>query len=223
MGVKLRLLLLIISAVYCGEEAAGTIITIRQRRGNEFKYFEELKAKFIEDFNFFDHKARDCIVDTFREHMEIPANSLKIICMGRFNEMVHFVYGKNMKRLKRAFFNLVIKSLEPFRVKYEDEIVYFLYILNMISKKDLSLKESLYSALKMTKYQVHPRRFRDLLQILDDPITDFQTLQDMISTTRLGLMVYLKKQIDSRDKYLEEMEERRFQLESQSVDSNDIA
>jgi vacuolar-type H+-ATPase subunit I/STV1 len=215
--------LLIISAVHCGENAASTIVTIKQRRGNEHKFYEEVKAKFTEDFEFFDQKARACIQETFHQHMEIPAHSLRVICIGRYNEMMHHVYGKNMKKLKRAFFNLVITSLEPFRVKYEDEIVYFLYILNFIAKKDLKLRESLYSALKMTKYQVHPRRFHDVLKILDELIEDFQTLQDRITEKRSKLVDYLDKQITNRDKYLEELEERRQQLESQKVDSNDIA
>lgn len=223
MSVKLRLLLLIISAVFCGGEDTGIIVTIKQKRGNEHKFYEEVKGKFIEDFDFFDEKARSCIVETFQSHMEIPANSLKVICMGRYNEMVHHVYGKNMKRLKRAFFNLVVSSLEPFRVKYEDEIVYFLYILNFITKKDLKLRESLYSVLKMTKYQVHSRRFHDVLKILDELIDDFQTLQDKIIEKRTSLVIYLEKQIKSRDKYLEELEARREELEDQKVDSNDIA
>jgi hypothetical protein len=221
MVVRFFLFYLIIGRA-CGLRPVTTV-TIKQSRASEYHHYQSLKGRFIEDFDFVDSKARACFADVFKANMEIPEEQLKIECVGRYNEMVHYVYNKNMRRLKRAFFNLVVKNLEKFRVQYEDEIVYFLYLLNMITSKDLRIKESLISAVKTAKFQVHQRRFYSVIQILDELLTDFQTIQEKIIVQRTELMVYMQKQIGNRDKYLIELEERRKELGERNIDSHDIA
>ena len=94
----------------------------------------------------------------------------------------------------------------------------------MITAKDLKLRESLNSVVKTTKFQVHPRHFYNLIKILDELITDFQEIQEKIVNQRTGLMKYMEKQIKNRDKYLEELEERRQELEEErDINSHDIA
>ena len=163
MIVKFLLIILILHPNFFLEPVPLT--SIKDSRPSEYNYYQLLKLAFIKDFDFFDDKIRKCFAEVFQEHIETPESLLRTECVGRYNELVHFIYSKQMRRLKRAFFNLVVKDLEPFRVKYEDEIVYFLFSLNMITAKDLKLKESLGSVVKMTKFQVHPRRFFNLIEI----------------------------------------------------------
>lgn len=197
--------------------------TIKESRLSEYKYYERVKEAFVREIKTLGVQVRECVGQNIKEHIEVPEGALRVDCAGRFSQILHFVYSKNMQRLKRAFFALVVKNLEPFRVKYEDEIVYFLYVLDFITQRDLKLVESLESTVRTSKYQVHFRRYDNLMEILKDLLDDFQEVQEDLIMERTEVLDYIDKQVKSRDKYVEELEARREELEDEvDIDSHDI-
>lgn len=117
-------------------------------------------------------------------------------CIGKYNSLLRSVYVQKLRRVKKFFVAYVVKNLDPFRTKYEDEILYLIFLLNFHITRDLDMKRGLEAAQKTVRFQVRPRRFQALLTIVEEFMTRFFDLQTEIGATKRRILAYLHSQTE---------------------------
>ena len=72
-----------------------------------------------------------------------------------------------MRKIKTIYFGLLNKKFEDLREKYNDEITYFMDLLDNFIGRDFYIKKSLIEAEKAAKYYVNPHLYKSLVEKSD--------------------------------------------------------
>lgn len=156
--------------------------------------FDQAAADLTESLEWLEVKIKKCMRAEVASSPNFPGTHYSEVCAGKFSSLLRAVYIKKLRQVKRFFVAYLIKNLEPFRVQYEDEILYLVFLLNFHITRDLKIREGLATAQKTVHFQVRPRRFQILLSIIEGHLEEFANLQDSIGETKLRIAGYLATQ-----------------------------
>ena len=151
------------------------------------------------------NQADNCINEGFTKDVSIDMRILKISCVGEFDNIVMRSYHRVMKELFDAFLALFQEQIEPFGTEYRDESIYFISLLDTLIQRDLAVVESMPFISTSLKYHVDPRKFRNLMEIINDDLADFDAIFQVLKRRRNKFKTELKERFIKREKELEAM------------------
>lgn len=96
-------------------------------------------------------------------------------------------YEESISEIKEIHLELIRLKLVDLDEEYDDEINFFLDLLNKFIDKDFILKDTLEIAKSSAKYYVSPHFFDSLIEICEPEINSFHTLHDKLKNDRMEL------------------------------------
>ena len=208
MIVRFVIYLILILQCRSGGEPTGHTVLSTKPKPSEFAIYKLTKDEAVESLESTDKRIRACFTNVLLDNPAVSRKTIKMNCAGSHNEIIRRAFRKNMKKLRRAFQNLIIVNLEPFRRQYEAEIVYLIGALNFFIDRDFKIREGLETLLKRIRYQVDAQKFENLMDILRSQISDFDKIQSKIAEIKQSLIKYIYDQFSKRDAHLKKLSKR---------------
>lgn len=205
--MKLRVffcLLLVSSSVFCEMISTPDIETVEEQieTPDLHSSYAQLKMDTIEYLEILQERVASCIRNLFPTDPEISAKDLKIECTGLFNQMIFQSYREHLSRLKRVFLDVVRQNLLPLREEYEDELLFFMTMLNMILEKDYNLRTTLSLLPERANFHVNPKKLTILLQVIEPQLKDFEDVLLEVRKIRFDVLTEVPSRVQERDSYL---------------------
>jgi len=158
--------------------------------------FETAASDLTESLAWLEVMVKKCMRKEVTAVPNRPGRYYGETCIGKYNSLLRSVYVQKLRRVKKFFVAYMVKNLDPFRAKYEDEILYLIFLLNFHIARDLNIRRGLEAAQKTVHYQVHPRKFQVLLTIVEEFTAKFFDLQKEIGDTKRRILAYLHFQME---------------------------
>lgn len=153
----------------------------------------------------------DLVLDCYQKQLEnedfIKKEKIYRRCVGITNQTVRRVYGEAVQKMKNVYLQIIERKLRNVDWNYEEEILYFLEILNYMFNKDYLFADSMPLFKKASRLYVNPFLFDQLVGVAQKEISSFSRFQrqmhKMISKTK----EFLEKKIEKRDAVLNKIEQ----------------
>ena len=168
--------------------------------------YTQLKNDTIEYLEILQSRVASCVANLFPTDPEISAKDLKIECTGLFNQMIFQSYREHLSRLKRVFLDVVRLNLRPLREEYEDELLFFMTMLNMILEKDYSLRTTLSLLPERAYFHVNPKKLTILLKVIEPQVKDFEDVLLEVRKIRLDALAEVPTRVQERDSYIKTLD-----------------
>lgn len=190
MGVKVVLLLFLFASPF---SAAHRVVNEDDPLVIKARY-HEAASDLLENLSWLEVAVKKCMRSEVSFEPNYPGKHYSEVCIGKSNSLLKSEYTKRLKRLKRFFVAYLIKSMDPFRARFEDEMMYLIFLLNFHINRDLKIQQGLQTAVGTAHYQVNARKFQILLGMIDEHLQEFYAIQDKIAETKLAIVGYLMVQ-----------------------------
>lgn len=109
-------------------------------------------------------------------------------CVGLHYQILLRNYSDAKRRMRQIFVELIRVKLLEIDPEYDDEVNYFLDVMETFMEKDYSIKKSLELSKEYSKYYVSPHLFESLIEICKKEIHAVKlidkSLQDSIMKVR---------------------------------------
>ena len=92
--------------------------------------------------------------------------------------------------------------------EYDDEVNFFMDLLEDFIKKDFIIKDSLEIAKKSAKYYVSPHFFDSLLEICEPEIDALGQLHEKLRKDRANLKKMIDEKLEEREEYLKNLKQQ---------------
>ena len=194
MVVKLFLFLLVLFS-YKNSDVDPLIHKALLQKYEE-DYFDECQ-KFKDTMTWLDVNVKACMKSTLKGYPDLAPEDYRIICAGQYNSILHYTYTKNLRILQRKFMTYLVSYLDPFRARFNNEMMYLSYLMKFFIFRDLKIKEGIEVAQKTIKYQVKERNFEIMLGIIEERVDEFTEFQARIISMKNDIKNYLDTQIQS--------------------------
>ncbi len=130
---------------------------------------------------------------------------MSIACSGRFGDIIDRHYKEVMNDLHLSLLDILKEQLEPFKQDLEDEINFFFMLLEILIKKDFSIKNTLDNIRDSLIFHINPRKFENMEKIIQDKIDMFDSVYKELINERNKIMNSAKDKVKQRKEYLDNL------------------
>lgn len=149
---------------------------------------------------------KECIEQEFKADVMSDSQSLMLSCTGLTYQILFHNFKDGMRKIKVIFLELLKKKMKSLDAEYDDEIDFFLDILEDFIDKDYKLSESLEISKKNVKYYVSPRFYDSLLDIAEPEIRAINAIHSRLKVSRKEVQEIIVKKMIERENYLRELD-----------------
>lgn len=156
---------------------------------------------------------KECIEEQFTA--DYMADKLAILkeCAGLNYQILFQNYREGMRRVKQIFLEILRRKMKSLDSAYEDEIEFFLDILEDFIDKDLKLKQSLEVSKEAAKYYVSASFYNELLKIADPELSALNAIHQRLHFSRKEVQDLINRKIAEREAYLENLRKEAAKIE----------
>ena len=182
---------------------------------NEMTEADEIKAALV----FVEYKLdeihnliTECVEKLYQEDILIPYDKVLENCTGYNLQILFMNFKESMRRVKDIFMTILRKKMLALDSDYEDEVEFFLDVLENFIDKDFKLNESLEISKKYCRYYVSPRFYDSLLEIAAPEIDALNAIHHRLKVKRKNIRVMLKDKLNEQNKHINELNAEAHEL-----------
>ena len=182
---------------------------------NEMTETDEIKAALV----FVEYKLdeihsliTECVEGLYEEDILIPYDKVLENCTGYNLQILFMNFKESMRRVKDIFMTILRKKMLELDSDYEDEVDFFLDVLENFIDKDFKLNESLEVSKKYCRYYVSPRFYDSLLEIAAPEIDALNAIHHRLKIKRKNIKQMLKDKVKEQNKHINELNAEAHEL-----------
>ena len=142
-------------------------------------------VEFIEfKMNEINALIKECINQEFKKNQMADSLKVKKDCAGNSFQILIYSYREGMRRVKDVLIELIKVKLPINSKDYNEEISFFVDLIEQLVDSDFKMEETLKVAKKASKYYVSPRIFDQIIENAKAEIMAFGAIQDRLRGAR---------------------------------------
>ena len=163
---------------------------------------------------------KECLENSFKDILA-EKNDVLTECTGDNYQILFRNYKEAILRVKEIFFELIRLKSNDLDEEYDDEVSFFLDILDQFINMDYNIRESLEISKESVHYYVSPLFFDSLIEFSGPEIDALETLTGNLKESRQSIREYVDEQMVERDEYMKKFKNQTEEiLEGEGKDKN---
>jgi hypothetical protein len=182
------------------------------------KGFEESEIR--NSLDFIEFKIRhvqelmvECIKNQFSNDLMATMRKVKDYCVGMTFQILFQNYEEGLRKLKDIITELLRIKFDDLPVEYEEEVDFFMDLIEQFIEKDLSLPQSLKISKRTSKYFVAKDHYTELVNLAQEEISAFDEVHVKIKKSRNEVAALLEEESKEQESYVEALETQASSIE----------
>ena len=146
---------------------------------------------------------KECIDNRYSVELMADVREVRKECVGNSFQILIINYRENIKKIKEILVELVKIKLEALTQDHDDEVNFFLDILDQLIEADFSLPESLQVVKQSSQYYVSPRFFDKIITLASPELQAFHVIHKRLRDARYDLQKSLESHAAEEDQFLD--------------------
>lgn len=165
--------------------------------------------QFIEfKMNEINSLIQECIDSRFKTNLIADVKTVRQECAGASFQILLFNYQESIRKIKEILLELMKIKLEHIQTDHDDEVNFFLDILEQLVDADFSLPETLQIVKQSSQYYVSPRFFDKIISLSKTELQAFHEIHKRLRDARTDLQKSLEAHVQNEGQYVELLEDR---------------
>ena len=151
---------------------------------------------------------QECIDLRFGSGVLTDIRAVRKECAGASFQILTFNYQESLRKIKGVLLELMKIRLEQVQVDHDDEVSFFLDILDQLIENDYSLPESLQVVKESSRYYVSPRFFDKIISLSTNELQAFHVIHKRLRDARYDLQKSLESHANEEDQFIDAVESK---------------
>lgn len=156
---------------------------------------------------------KECINNIFTENPLAEKDEVLTECSGVVYQILFRNYKEAIIRVKDIFFELIRNKTGDLDEEYDDEVSYFLDIMDQFIEMDYHVKDSLEVAKETIQYYVSPGFFDSLLEFSGPELDALDDLLTKLKESRKSVQELIDEKMIEREEYFNNLEHDVHQIQ----------
>ena len=150
-------------------------------------------------------KARDCLETEFGDNPTAPLDDILSECVGVSYRIIFHNYDESMRRVKHIFLDILKGKFKDLPEEFDDEINFFLDVVEDFINKDFKLSESIEISKQATKYYVQPKFYDQLIEMAQVELDALNAIHHRLYKEKKEIQELIKEKVAERGDFQENL------------------
>jgi hypothetical protein len=151
---------------------------------------------------------QECINNRFATNLMAEVRHVRQECVGASYQILIFNYQESVRKIKEILLELIKIKLEHVQTEHDEEVAFFLDVLDQLIDGDFSLPESLQIVKQSSQYYVSPRFFDKIIELSKTELQAFHEVHKRLRDARTDIQKELEAHAKDEEGYVELLESR---------------